>query len=218
MLVSIRDIYEKSIPSIKIRNPDEHEFYCFQTKWNPQGTRLLTSLQWTPLTGGKRSRAVVTMKPDGTEICTAITADQWDRGGHHINWCPDGDHVSMNLNISTGKVLNIITAKFDGSELKSVARPGSGHPSFDPTGRYIILDSYPYEPVAPGDGTVPIRLFNTETTTTTVIARVFVSMTRGEFRLDPHPAWDLSGKFVVFNGLTNVGRKVYLADLRQLLQ
>ena len=44
-ITTICDIYEKSLPSIAIANPQDYEYYCFQVKWNPQGTRLLTTLQ-----------------------------------------------------------------------------------------------------------------------------------------------------------------------------
>lgn len=216
MLVSLQTIFEQSSPSIRIPNPEQFEFYCFQAKWNPQSTRILTSVQWAPLNGGKRQRAVVTMNRDGSDIHTAITAAQWARGGHHINWCPDGVHVSMNLQNDAEEGLEIVTAKFDGSELRTVFKPGSGHPSYHPGGRFLITDAYPYEPVAFGDGSVPIRLIDPKQNTCTNIARIFVSSATGEFRVDPHPAWH-GGRYVVFNGYADGTRKVYVADLGPLL-
>jgi hypothetical protein len=218
MLVSLKTIYENAAPSIRIENPNEHEYYCFQVKWNPQGTRLLTAVYWAPLSGGKRKLACVTMNADGGDLRTAITADQWARGGHHVNWCPDGDHISMNLNIDDDPALELVTVRYDGGELRKVFEPGSGHPSFHPGGRYLIADSYPYESVALGDGFVPIRLIDTKTTTCTNIARVYVSAVSGEFRVDPHPAWDPSGRYVVFNGFVNNTRQAYIADLARLLE
>jgi Tol biopolymer transport system component len=178
----------------------------------------MISLQWAPLGGGSRRRAVITMNTDGTNIRTAVTNDQWSRGGHHINWCPDGNHVSMNLNIDADLALELITVNFDGSDLRQVFKPGSGHPSFHPGGRYIITDAYPYEPLAFGDGTVPIRLIDTQTGSCTNIVRVYVSSTKNEFRIDAHPAWDRSGRYVVFNGFEGNTRKVYIADLSGVLK
>ena len=220
MLVSLKTIYETAVPSIRIEKPETCEYFCFQVKWNRQGTRLLTTVQWVPLgqSYGKRRRAVITMKADGTDIRTAVTADQWARGGHHINWCPDGDHVSMNLNVGADKTLDIVTVKYDGSDMRSVFKPGSGHPSFRNDGRYIITDSYPYEPTALGDGTIPLRLIDTQTGKCTTVVRVYLSSTKGEFRIDAHPAWDPSGRYVVFNGFVNDTRKVYIADLASLLK
>ena len=218
MLVSLKTIYEQATPSIRIAEPEKYEYYCFQAKWSPQGTRLLTAVQWAPVSGGKRQRAVITMNRDGGDIHTAITAAQWARGGHHINWTPDGIHVSMNLASEDDPGLGIISARYDGSELRTLFKPGSGHPSFHPGGRFIITDAYPSESVAFGDGSVPLRLIDTQQNTCTNIVRIFVSATRGEFRVDPHPAWDASGRFVVFNGYASGTRKVYIADVGELLK
>jgi len=218
MLVSLKTIYETAAPSIRIKNPEMYEYYGFQVKWNPQGTRLLTTVQWTAQGETKKRRAVITMNADGTNIRTAITAEQWARGGHHINWCPDGDHLSMNLNVDSDRDLEIITVNFDGSDLRTVFKPGSGHPSFHHRGRYLITDAYPYEPIAFGDGTVPLRLIDVQAGACTNLMRVFVSATKGEFRVDPHPAWDRSGRYVVFNGYIGDTRRVYVADLAGLLK
>lgn len=217
LVASLKTIYEQAVPSISIAAPTLHEYYCFQVKWNRQGTRLLTTVQWTPLDGGKRRRAVITMNSDGTQIRTAVSPDQWARGGHHINWQPDGEHLSMNLNVDDDPNLEIVSVRYDGAEMKTIFEPGSGHPSFHPEGRYIITDAYPYESVAFGNGDVPIRLIDTKAKTCINIARVPVSMERGEFRLDPHPAWDPSGRYVVFNGLSDGKRRVFIADVSRLL-
>lgn len=217
LLVSLQRVYEEAVPSIRVADPTQYEYHCFQVKWNPQGTRLLSSVQWGSPGGGARRRAAITMNADGSDIRTAVSPDQWARGGHHINWHPDGEHISMNLVVDDDHELAIVTMRFDGSGLRKVFTPGSGHPSFHPGGRYIVTDAYPGEPVAFGDGTVPIRLIDTETNTCTTIARVYVSLTQGEFRLDPHPAWDASGRYVVFNGLIDGQRRVFVADLAKLL-
>jgi hypothetical protein len=213
-IVTLHQIYEQTIPSIKIADPQNYEYYCFQVKWNPQGTRLLTTVQWAPEGGGPRLRAVITMRPDGTDIRTAITPEQWAKGGHHINWMPDGEHLSMNLNVDGKEGLELISVNYDGTGLKTVFTPGSGHPSFHPKGLpLIVTDAYPDEPITKRDGSVPIRYLHTDTGKEEAIAEVFVSNTNGEFRIDPHPAWDRTGRYVIFNGFTNGTRNVFMADL-----
>ncbi|NIJ54631.1 GH39 family glycosyl hydrolase [Dyadobacter arcticus] len=214
LLVSIQDIYDRSVPSIAISNPQDFEYYCFQVKWNPQGTRLLTTVQWSPVGGGARKRAVITMKADGSDLKTAVTPDQWAKGGHHVNWMPDGDHISMNLELGGKPGLELITARYDGTDLKTVFQPGSGHPSYHPKGLpLIVTDAYPGEMVTAGDGTVPIRLLNTETGIEEKLAGIFLSKAEGEFRIDAHPAWDNTGKYVVFNGLSDGTRSVFMASV-----
>lgn len=217
-IVTLRQIYENSVPSLHIAQAHLYEFYLFQVKWNPQGTRLLTTIQWAPLGGGPRQRAVVTMRPDGSDLRTAITPEQWARGGHHVNWTADGEHLSMNLDVDDKPGLEIITVRYDGSDLRTVFAPGSGHPSFHPTdARYLVTDAYPNEPVTSGDGVVPVRLLNVATGQEQAVAKLYVSNTGGEFRIDPHPAWDRSGRYVVFNGFVGGTRNVYLADLSKLI-
>lgn len=226
-IVTIREIYEKTVPSIAIPHPDDFEYYCFQVKWNPQGTRLLTTVQWTarkdrnPLRAvlpQGRLRAVITMRPDGSDLRTAVTPDQWAKGGHHINWMPDGERLSMNLDVDGKPGLELITVRADGTDLKVVFRPGSGHPSQHPAGRsFFITDAYPDEPVAARDGTSPLRLLDTANGTERRLVNIFVSMKAGEFRVDPHPAWDRTGRFVAFNGFEGGTRGVFVADLTALL-
>ena len=218
-LVTIKDIYENTKPSIKVENPMDFAYYCFKIMWNPQHTRIMTLVQWTPLTGGKRKIAVITMDPDGSNMHTAVTPEQYARGGHHMAWTADGDHISMNLEVDGKPGLELITVRYDGKNLKTVFPTGSGHPSFHPGGLpFIITDSYLKEPVTKGDGFVPVRLLNTETGEEHLIASVFVPNVKdNSFRVDPHPAWDRTGRYVIFNGYEDNTRCVYIADLQNIL-
>ncbi len=215
-IVSIRQIYDNSIPSIAVANAENFEFYCFQVKWNPQGTRLLTVIDWSPKKDSQRQRAVITMRADGTDIRTAVTNEQWTKGGHHINWMPDGEHLSMNLNVDGKPGIEIITVKYDGTDMKIAYPIGSGHPSYHPKGLpFVITDAYAGEmPLA--DGKTPIRLINIEKQTEQNIAEIVLpKITDFEFRVDAHPTWDRTGRYVVFNGTENGTRCVYIADLRK---
>ena len=85
-IVTIKDIYNKAVPAIKVTNPNDFAYYCFKAMWNPQGTRIMTTVMMKPLSGGKRRIAVITMSPDGSNIRTAITPEQYAKGGHHMGW------------------------------------------------------------------------------------------------------------------------------------
>ena len=218
MVASIKDIYEKSVPSIRIDDPENYEYYCFQTKWNPQGTRILTTVQWTPLGGGERRRAVITMNPDGTDIRTAVTPDQWWKGGHHINWMPDGDHLSMNLNVDGKPGVEIVSVRYDGTEVANLYPNGSGHPSFHPSGiPYVLTDAYSGEVIIE-DGRTPIRLIDVERQKETVAASVDLPEIRNfELRIDAHPVWDKTGRYVVFNARKDGKRCVCIIDMDELI-
>lgn len=191
LLISHKEIVKIATPKI---DPDEFRdgtFISFHVKWNPKGDRLLLVLRWVPHQRGTKRRAqLVTMKADGTGIRVALPASIWDRGGHHPNWCPDGETLMMNLRVNgkqprgifrkligklkstTGRLfssydngMRIIQIKFDGSDFRVMndAVIGTGHPSLHPNGRHVITDVYPNEPLAFGDGTTPIRLIDLDT-------------------------------------------------------
>ncbi|ODS82507.1 MAG: hypothetical protein ABS46_08765 [Cytophagaceae bacterium SCN 52-12] len=222
MIVSLKKMFEKATPAVGIPDPEHYQVYGFKAMWNPQGTRIMTCMLFYPKGGGRRKVAVITLKPDGTDIRTAITTDQYAKGGHHMAWMPDGDHFSMNLEMNDARPgLELVTVRYDGSNLKEVFNPGSGHPSFHPKGLpLIVTDAYRHETsVTSNDGYVPVRLLNTATGKEILIAKVRIpDVSDNSFRLDPHPTWDRTGRFVIFNGYDDASRGVYIADLQHFTQ
>ncbi|QQE11991.1 hypothetical protein JD969_00510 [Planctomycetota bacterium] len=229
-LITLKQIVDAAGPNELQTDPDQFEIYGFHTKYNPQGDRILFTLRWYPkqpksptpenqiAKDGIRF-AVYTLKPDGSDIHLAVGPDQWALGGHHINWYPDGCHLSMNLNINAGP-LRFVSCKYDGSNLRSVTNHvlGSGHPSVHPSGM-IMSDTYTWEPgTSYGDGTIPIRWIDPIAGTEKSLLRINtnISIQRGEMRIDPHPAWDRTWRYVFFNAFTNNSRRVFIMDTQPL--
>jgi Tol biopolymer transport system component len=229
LLVSIKQFMEECTPAL---DPEEYangECYGFHTKWNPQGDRLIFTTRWFPVDQPHRFNTlhhgvvrfnVFTLKADGTEIYDAVSAEQWDKGGHHINWYPDGRQLSMNLNIYRNG-LKLVKVNYDGSDLGLITDkvPGSGHPSVHPDGRHIVSDAYIGEPVGFEDGTVPIRLIDLETGSDTCIVRIDTRQPyKGSpLRIDPHPAWDREWKRIALNVYLGGARRVLVADLSDVV-
>ena len=222
MIASIRDIVEKAVPKLEIPNAERCEFYCFQIRWNPQGTRVMAFLRWhdpTDAKGGPRRLTLVTMKGDGSDIRVAVSPQQYARGGHHPMWAPDGENITINLNVRDGtKALDLVSVRYDGANLHSIHPVGSGHPSMHPKLPFVITDAYTHEPLARGDGTVPLRMIDLRSKTETAIVQVLARRSdsdklTSEFRIDQHPVWDASGRYIVFNGVHNDTRAVYIADV-----
>ena len=228
LLVSFAQIFE-ALP--EMRRPLEGAsgaLYGFHVKWNPQGTRLMFVIRWRRAEGcGRREgrltrNHVVTMNADGSDIRLAMPAEIWARGGHHPNWCPDGEHIIQNLNLF-GTGLQFASFRFDGTDLRALhpGIRGGGHPTLHPDNRHILTDAYTREYAEYGDGTTPLRWIDIESGEETTLVRIRTEpLYEGPMdclRVDPHPAWDRLHRRIVFNACPGGKRRVFLADLASLL-
>jgi len=165
-----------------------------------------------------RQNYLITCDITGNNLHVAVGAELWARGGHHPNWCPDGDHILMNLNLE-GNGIRFVHMNYDGSDLHVLAPNcrGSGHPTMHADGFHILTDAYPTERVSLGDGTVPIRWVDTRSDSEVALLRIDSLpryLGRGRIlRVDPHPAWDRSFRRFAFNACPNKRRGVFVADL-----
>jgi hypothetical protein len=222
LLVSVADIIDRAAPRFEPARYADGDFYCFHVKWNPQGTRLMFILRWIPKSPGQRPRKnVITMDADGRNVHRVITDEQWERGGHHPNWCPDGDHVLMNLNLA-GDGLRFVSVFWDGTRLCALNERlvGSGHPTMHADGRHLLTDAYFNDPISFGDGTAPVRWIDLKTSEEKLLVRVKLRPDfegpRREYRVDAHPAWDRTFNRIAFNGCPTGKREVFVADMTAL--
>lgn len=218
MIITIAEVLER-FPELRFsQNGEPGAYVLFHTKWNPAGTRIMVAFFWMAPDGKGTRNSILTMASDGTDLALALTPEVWGRGGHHPNWCPDGEHILMNLK-PTGQEMRLVRFRHDGSEFEVLSDRlrGSGHPTMHPDGRHIITDAYPYEQ---GEGAthVPLRWIDLKTDTEVTLVNVpcvppFVGG-RNELRIDPHPAWDTVFQRVAINCLDKGVRKVAVVDLR----
>ncbi|NQX63659.1 hypothetical protein [Paenibacillus qinlingensis] len=231
LVISIREIFERAVPQIDKGKYEHGECYGFHCKFNPQGDRLIFTMRWfhsqetQPWNQIKQHLDfwVLTMKPDGTDVCVAVGPEQWEKGGHHINWFPDGEHLSMNLAIHGDKQMKLVRVRYDGTNLCTITddMPGSGHPTVHPNGRHILTDTYAGESTSFGDGTIPLRRIDLQTNSEQTLVRINVahaaSNLNGSLRVDAHPAWAPDHRHIVFNGYVNGARRVFIADLGEVM-
>jgi hypothetical protein len=218
LLVSLAELYEVLPNKNMYQGLD---FYLFHTKFNPQGTRIMQVFRArdpnAPPDHHKHG-ILMTFKRDASDIRIAVTPELWDRGGHHPNWHPDGEQLLMNL--KPQDKMQFCVFRYDGTKFRAVSDTllGSGHPSFEKTGRYLFSDCYPFEPMALPNGEVVLRLIDTRRDTEQDIATVLaLGRNKGVLRLDPHPAWSRDGKKVCFNGAPDGRRQVFIANLENLI-
>lgn len=202
-------------------DPLSGEWYVFHVKWNPLFDRLLIVVRWKQENGEWR-RAVVTCGSDGASPRCLVTATQWAPGGHHPNWTPDGCAIIMNLRPKPDGPLRFVKVPDQDGAPHTVltGHAGSGHPTLNPTMTHLLTDAYRRESPSP-DGTVPLRWIDLESGAETVLCHIgsapAFSGPKLEWRVDPHPAWCMDGRHIVFNGYYKGRRRVFLADLGSLI-
>ncbi|WP_425221859.1 TolB family protein [Pseudomonas sp.] len=192
-------------------------YYAFNTKVNNNGNKLFVILfsKKIPMRGGAAVQ-LVTIDLSKKMASLAMPDKAWRVGGHHPNWTPDGDNILMNLRYKGGPMAFV---KFlsDGTSLEVIApgHKGSGHPSLDPSGRYLLTDSYISEGFKTSSGDVPLRLIDLESNQETYICNVYTMNILGPRRVDPHPVWSSDGKRIAFNGIVDGYRQVMVVDFEK---
>lgn len=232
LLASLADLFRQADPPVAIENPGQQEIYGFHSKFNPQSNRLMLSIRWFPATDKPQWNlfktnfkavryAWVTADLEGGPVHCAVGPEQWEKGGHHATWFPDGRRISMNLNIDR-EVLRFVQVNQDGTNLVKMLDqvPGSGHPTVHPDGRHLLTDTYTKEKTSFQDGTIPLRWVDLETGREQAIVRINTLQPHEDsvLRIDPHPAWDRTWRYVTFNAFVGGTRRVFLADLQSLLE
>ncbi len=231
LLVSIREMIDKADPPVQFDRASRIEMYGFHSKFNPQCDRLMLSLRWFPALDKPRWNlfkldcpsvrfAWVTMRLDGSEMHCPVGPEQWEKGGHHATWFPDGERISMNLNIDRD-CMRFVQVDQDGSNLRAMFDDvvGSGHPTVHPNGTHLLTDTYTFEGPAFGDGTIPLRWVNLSTGAEQTLVRINTAQPAddGVLRVDPHPAWDRTWRYVTFNAFVGGTRRVFVADMGKMV-
>ncbi|GAA1687197.1 hypothetical protein GCM10009808_00230 [Microbacterium sediminicola] len=199
LLVSLAELHSQFEKELDVRL-SEGALIGFHVKWSPGGDRLMYIIRWRASnTDAPPRNWIITMDADGSNRKIALNDARW-LGGHHPNWCPDGDRIVMNLvfpnrRVFSSKVahlmdkvgrkfkvplykpwysLRLASFRYDGSDLAIIApsQLGSGHPTWDDGMESVLTDAYPSEPVTQGDGTVPIRLVSAQRDQSTELIRI----------------------------------------------
>jgi hypothetical protein len=97
--------------------------------------------------------------------------------------------------------------------------PGSGHPTVHRDGNHLLTDTYTWEMTSFGDGTIPLRWVDLKSGHEEAVVRINTQQPceDGVMRVDPHPAWDRTWRYVTFNAFVNGTRRVFVADMKELI-
>jgi hypothetical protein len=218
LLVSLSDV------AAKIPEPAPEKdgtFYFWHTKFNNQGTRIMQVLRCIFPTGyGRENAMVFTFNSDGSNIHFTVGAPNvWASMGNHPNWHPDGEHILRIIKVD--KTDRFCQFKFDGSDFKVLSETaiGTGHPRIDPSGKYLMTDSYPID--KNGNQTVNIRLLDIiadkEEIVCTMPTLPRANLKYSTLRLDGHPFWSRDYKKIIFQGSPEGKRQIFMADLPEIM-
>lgn len=231
LLLSMKKIFETCYTQEYINEKLHGECYLFHSKYSPSGEKIMFSTRWIPdhlhdthnAIGTKEMRFIVfTCNRDGSNIQATIPEEHWINRGHHTTWHPNEEQLTMNIVKDWGG-MKFATASLDGQEIKPMFMDvtGSGHPTVHPSEKFLITDVYAHEPLAYGDGSAPLRLIYLDTGEEEVLARIPVlTPYQNEdiaLRVDPHPAWDRTYRYVAVNMFVDGTRRVYVMDMSKYI-
>ena len=215
--------------------------YLFHSKYNAQNTRIMQVLRGQINNEG-RNASLFTLKTDGTDLIQCLTHEKWNQkarlggSGNHPNWHPDGEHVIMNCIPKWLGYQDMLFCSFryDGTDFKVLSEKhlGSGHPSVEINGRYLIADAYPKQGyVVAENGEIPIRLLDLKSDEEQELCSIATDVGGhgkhylpenkenggSQYKLDPHPTWGRDYKKIAFNGAPEGRRQVFVADLSKII-
>lgn len=215
--------------------------YLFHSKFNRQNTRILQVFR-AQVNDKGRNASLFSMNTDGSNLTQCLSAEHWNQmarlggSGNHPNWHPDGERVIMNC-VPTWlgfKDMLFCSFRFDGSDFKVLSEKhlGSGHPSVDVSGKYLLADAYPKQSyIESADGEVAIRLLNLQNDSELQLCTIPNDVGGGikqalpedritggsHHKLDPHPVWSRDYTKICFNGAPAGQRQIFIADLKSVL-
>lgn len=223
---------EKSllVPLSKFKNEytgeafEDSTIYLFHTKYNPKGNRIMQVVRC--MVPGKNgwNPSIYTFDSNGENIKRALSHEQWNQGGNHPNWHPDGSRIVMNLHPK--KELGIETRCFvifneDGSEMALLSKHmGGGHPTVTPGTKWLVTDAYTRQKEFVNEyGEVKIRLIDLVSDEEEAICYVYTPPLHiyGTLRIDPHPVWSRDYKKILFSGSPKGKREVFIANLENIV-
>jgi hypothetical protein len=213
LLLSMAQVYE-ALPDKK--DFEGRTFYGFHVKFNRDGSRIQLVIR-TLKPNTPQKRMVVTFRPDASDFHVALPYTIWAPGGHHPDWHPDGENITMN--IVRDRVMRFCEFRYDGADFQVLRKDlvGGGHPSIHRDGRWLVSDAYTNEPCVLPNGEVPIRWIDLRSSYESRLCSMWTLGKGGVGRCDPHPAWSFDYTRVSFNGAPEGKKQVFVADVSRLL-
>lgn len=216
LLLSISDL----VNSIKhIEYFKNSKYSIFHIKLNRNSNKMfLVLFSYGKSKAKEKTNQLISYDFCSKEIKLLLTNEEWSKGGHHPNWMPNGVDILMNLKLNSEK-MQFVKIDSDTGD-KTVLLPnlvGGGHPSVSTDMHYLLTDAYVSEGLGDSEGKVPIRLLDMTTQLENKLSRIYTENRNGPCRIDPHPVWSRNRNAIIWNGIKDGKRRVFVADTKKLI-
>ncbi|MBD2863541.1 TolB family protein [Paenibacillus oceani] len=209
LIVSLDEIWSFIKP---IFRTGEAKLTINHITFNTNGTRFLMLARWTPPNGKSHLTALLTANADGSELRCLST----DTMQSHYHWRDESRFV-MYGGGRHGHQLYVYEDATDGREPEVIDADyflRDGHCSYSPDRTRMLYDSYPDK-----SGMRHLYMYDLNLGRGKELGSYYSPPhIAGDIRCDLHPRWNRTGTAISFDSAHEGRRRVYVMDLRELLQ
>ena len=179
--------------------------------YSPEGTRFVFMHRWTS-DEGKFSRLYVA-NADGTQLRLLMD----NRMVSHYNWRDENHLLVWGRTEERGDsyyLLDVCDGTWEICGEGTLEKFGDGHPSFSPSRRWILTDTYPDKARQRH-----LLLFDTKEEEIVELGRFFAPWAfDGPDRCDLHPRWRPDGNYISIDSAHEGTRKSYVLDVSEIVE
>lgn len=173
----------------------------------PNGKRFMFLHRWVGPKG--RFMRLITANKDGKDLFIL----NGDKMTSHSCWLDNNRIISFCYTEQFDNAYIVFVDKTNEFKMLSNNLPKcDGHPSVDPSGRWMVTDTYPKL-----DRMSRLYLYNFYTNEVICLGRFYQPLKySGSYRIDLHPKWNLKGDKIYFESRHNGLRNLYALDVNRI--
>ncbi len=209
LIVSLDEVFALNPPPGR---PDSRPFWFNHTLINRDDSRVFFLGRWAKEGGGWYT-ASYTVGLDGDSLRCVLG---YDWGGSHFDWLSAGRLMVTCFYRGERPLTHLLfndTDSLSERDYRVLGRgmlTNDGHGRFSDDGRWMVTDTYPLR----GSRSLILMRMSDDALLRLGTFDDHSALYRGPWRCDLHPAFDKSGRTLVFDSTHDDTRQVYLAELK----
>ncbi len=170
---------------------------------SPDGKRFMILYRW--FNGQRKYTRLITCNIDGTDMYLLSDDDMVS----HCFWKNNGEIIAFENKHDGGTGYYLMKDKTQEYKHLWNVYCNDGHPSYSPTGEFVVTDTYPNR-----KRVQEIKLLREQDDKGEVIAKAFAPFKYdNDTRCDLHPRWDRKGEKICFDATFEGHRGLYIVPL-----